>query len=60
MFIVSLVFISGIAGLVWAFYNYRELKSIECRSLSDKSDKGDEDEKLVVHYDPVSIGAIIK
>lgn len=59
MFIVNLVFISGIAGLVWALYNYRELKSIECRSLSEKS-HGEEDEKLVVHYDPVSIGAIIK
>ena len=56
MFVVTLVFLSGIAGLVWAIYNYKKLGEIECRMASGRSQQ---EVKLLEHYDPVSIGAII-
>ena len=57
MFVVTLVFISGILGLIWAFYNYRKLSEIQCKKPQGRDSQ---DRKLVDSFDPISIGAIIE
>jgi H+-translocating diphosphatase len=59
MFVVTLVFISGIAGIIWAAYNYYKLGEIEAKEQSVRS--VEEGNKLLLDkYDPVAIGAIIQ
>lgn len=53
---MPLVFIAGIAGLVWALYNYKKLGDIECRPLS----RSEHAEKLLDRFDPTEIGSIIE
>ena len=57
MFVVTLVFVSGIAGLIWSFYNYKKLKEIECKVPQPQEEEG---KSLMGHFDPISIGAIIE
>lgn len=57
-FVVPFVFVSGIAGLIWAIYNYKKLSEVNIKRLSQK--EGEESKSLLDGYDPVSIGAIIQ
>ena len=31
LFVVNLVFVSGIVGLVWALYNYKKLSEVDIK-----------------------------
>jgi len=57
MFVVTLVFVSGVIGLIWAFYNYRKLSDIDCKLPNPREE---EEKKLLDSFDPISIGAIIE
>ena len=57
MFVVTLVFVSGVVGLLWAFYNYRKLAEIDCKLPQAREE---EEKKLLDSFDPISIGAIIE
>lgn len=57
MFVVTLVFVCGILGLIWSYYNYRKLSEIQCKKPEGHDDK---ERKLVDTFDPISIGAIIE
>jgi len=53
---VPFIFIAGILGLAWAYYNYKKLSEVSIHSDSEGEEKllGSHD-----HFDPVTIGAII-
>jgi hypothetical protein len=55
-FLVPFIFIAGILGLAWAYYNYKKLSEVSIHSDSEGEEKllGSHD-----HFDPVTIGAII-
>ena len=57
MIVVTLVFTSGIIGLIWALYNYRKLAEVDCKLPEGKEQ---EETKLLDTFDPVSIGKIIE
>jgi H(+)-translocating pyrophosphatase len=56
-FVVPLVFFSGIAGIIWAIYNYKKIGEVEMREVSKVSGR---EEHLLDRHDPVEIGSIIE